>query len=139
MKEQKETEAKEIDYFGHEYEIGQNIQIEGNVMLLIAKFLTEVIQKETDVFASFMYATNSQEIKDDNGSLVRVDADYKAHTKTSFMLTAASDNGAHLGLTTTGVKASQILNGLLHTHAQNIENKVAKKQTEIKDNNVFRA
>lgn len=130
---------EEIDYFNYEYEPGQKIDFDGNVLLLISKFLTEVVQKETSVFAPFSYATNSHEIKDDSGNLVRVEAEYKDHSKTSFMLTATSDNGAQLGLTHLGVKASQILSGLLHTHAVNIENKVAKKQSEIKENNVFRA
>lgn len=130
---------EEIDYFGYEYQLGQEIKFEGNVMLLIAKFLTEVIQKETAVFAPFNYATNTQEIKDDEGNLIRVEADYKDHTKTSFMLTATSDNGAQLGLTHLGVKASQILSGLLGVHAQNIKNKTAKKQSEIKDDQIFKA
>ncbi len=130
---------EEIDYFGHEYQVGQKIEFEGNVMLLIAKFLTEVVQKETAVFAPFSYTINSHEIKNEAGDLVRVDAEYRDHNKISFMLTATSDNGAQLGLTHLGVKASQILSGLLGVHAQNIENKTAKKPTEINEDRVFKA
>lgn len=132
-------EKQEVDYFGYVYDDGQPVQLEGNVLLLIAKFMTEVIQKETEVFAPFTYALNSQEIKDENGNLVRVEAEYKEHSKTSFMLTATSDDGAQLGLTHLGVKASQILSGLLHVHEKNINNKTAKKVEDKKVNDVFKA
>lgn len=132
-------EKQEIDYFGYVYPDGQTIQLEGNILLLISKFLTEVIQKETEVFAPFTYAVNAHEVKNEEGELVRVEAEYKDHSKTSFMLTATSDNGAQLGLTHIGVKASQILSGLLHTHELNIKNKTAIKVEEHETNNIFKA
>src|SRR5690349_17288031 len=103
------SQEQEIDYFGHVYDLGQQVDFDGNVLLMIAKFMTEVIQKETQLFASFVYAEKSDEIKDDDGNLIRVVPHLKEHTKTSFMLTASGDYGAQLGLTSTGVKASQIL------------------------------
>lgn len=130
---------EEIDYFGHVYEDGQKVEIEGNIVLLIANFLTEVIQKETNYFAGFSFASESHEVKDDKGNLVRVDSEWKDHTKESFLLTAASKNGAHLGLTSTGVKASQILSGLLHMHKNNINNNIAKKQEELDTNEAFKS
>lgn len=130
---------EEIDHFGHVYDLGQTIPIDGNVLLLIGKFMTEVIQKETEMFASFSYALSSQEIKDEDGKIIRVESDMRDHNKTSFQLTAASDSGAQLGLTSTGVKASQILSGILHMHEQNIKNKIAKKQEDINAANVFKA
>lgn len=132
-------QQEEVDYFGHEYEVGQNIELEGNVMLLIAKFLTEVIQKETEVFAPFNYAISAQEIKNEDGMVVRVESEFKEHNRTSFMLTATSDNGAQLGISHIGVKASQILSGLLTAHAVNIENKIAKKPSDLQDKDAFKA
>lgn len=130
---------EEIDYFGHVYENGQSVEIEGNVLMLIAQFLTEVIQKETDYFAGFSYASEAHEVKDSEGNLMRVDSEWKDHTKESFLLTAANTNGAKLGLTSTGVKASQILSGILHLHKNNIKNNIAKKQEELNTDAAFKS
>lgn len=132
-------QKEEIDHFGHVYADGQKIDFEGNIMLLIGKFLTEVIQNETGVFAPFTYTVNAQEIKNEDGELIRVEAEHKEHSKTSFMLTATSDDGALLGLSPIGVKASQILSGILHLHEQNIKNNLAKKVEDIITENAFKA
>jgi hypothetical protein len=125
---------EEIDYFGNIYQAGQEIALEGNAILMIAEFLTEVVAKETNLFAPFTYAIKAYEVKGKDGEVVKVDSEYKDHTKDSFMMSAVSENGGQLGLTPTGLKATQILNALLAKHAQNIEKglTVTKQQrTEI--------
>ena len=111
----------EVDYFGNVYNHGQTVEIEGNAILMIAQFLTEVVQKETNFFAPFDYVSKSHEIKDEAGNLIKVASEYKEHTKDSFMMTAADENGAKLGLTSTGVKASQVLSALLAKHKMNMD------------------
>lgn len=132
-------QKEEIDHFSYVYADGQRIELEGNVALLIAKFMTEVIQNETGVFAPFTYTVNANEIRNEDGELIRVEAEHKEHSKTSFMMTATSDDGALLGLSPTGVKASQILSGLLHVHEQNIHNKTARKVEDILAETAFKA
>lgn len=128
-----------IDHFAHVYDLGQKIEVEGNILMLIARFMAEVVQKETAVFASFTYPDKLVEVKDDNGKVIRVDYELKEHTKDSFMLTAANDTGAQLGLTDVGVKASQILSALLYTHEKNIEAGLAKKQEQVDEQSAFKS
>ena len=134
-----QEKQEQVDYFAHQYEADQNVELNGNSMLLIARFLTEVIQKETDVFASFTYPIDIKEVKNDAGDIIRVDYDLKEHNKESFMMTASNDNGAQLGLTSIGVKASQILSALLWTHEQNIKKGLTKVQEELDEDRAFRA
>jgi hypothetical protein len=126
---------EEIDYMSNVYNAGQPFgDIDGNVMLMIMEFLAEVVEKETQYFASLNYATRANEIKDKEGKVIKVDSEWKEHTSESFLMTSADKNGAQLGLTSIGVKSSQILNALLAKHAQNIEKglTVTKQQrTEI--------
>lgn len=126
-----------IDYFAYRYDPAQNIEINGEAVLMISQFLAEVIQKETDVFASFVYAKDVKEIKDVNGKIIKTEYQWVEHNKDSFMMSAVDDNGVQLGLTSIGVKASQILSALLGVHAKNINSGLAKIKTELDDKRVF--
>lgn len=128
---------EEKDPFAYNYAPGQKIEFEGNALLLMSRFLIEVVERETYSFASFVYSDNTKEIKDDNGKVVKVDNNWKEHTQESFMMTAVDDGGSQLGLTSIGLKASQILSALLNTHEKNIEAKIAKKQETIDEARVF--
>lgn len=130
----------DIDYINNIYNAGQSFgHIEGNAMLMIIEFLAEVVEKETSYFASLSYATRSNEIKGKDGKVVKVDSEWKEHTSESFMMTSADKNGAQLGLSSIGVKSSQILNALLAIHAQNIEKGVTVTKKQQNEANVFRA
>lgn len=126
-----------IDYFSYSYEPTQNAEINGNALVMICHFLAEVIQKETEVFASFVYAKDIKEIKDADGKLLKIEYNWQEHNKDSFMMSAVDDGGSQLGLTPTGVKASQILSALLGVHAKNINSGLAKVKTELNDRTVF--
>lgn len=126
-----------IDYFAYRYDPAQNIEINGEAVLMISQFLAEVIQKETEVFSSFVYSKDVKEIKDSSGKIIKVEYDWQEHNKDSFMMSAVDDNGSQLGLTSIGVKASQILSALLGVHAQNINSGLAKVKTELDDKRVF--
>lgn len=130
-------EKEPIDYFGNIYDLGQKIEVDGNGVLLIAKFLTEIIEKETNFFVGFTFPEKVREIKDVDGNLKQVAFDWKEHTKDSFLATAASDDGGQLGLTQIGIKASQILSALLWTHEQNILAGKAKKRETVDEQRAF--
>jgi len=108
-------------------------------MLIISNLLADVVNKETSVFASYQYPTNLVEIKDDNGKLIKVEYELKDHTQESFMMTAVSDNGAFAGLSPLGVKAAQVLNGLIWVHQDNIKKGIAKKQEQIDERRALKS
>ncbi len=128
---------QETNSSSYVYETGQKIEFEGNIMLLIANLLSEVVNNETSMFASHEYPINLVEVKNKDGKVIRVDYELKEHTQESFMMTAANDNGAFVGLTPLGVKAAQILSGLIWTHEQNVEKGIAKKQEILDEQRAF--
>lgn len=135
MKENKE----EINHFDYGYELGKKLDFDANSMMLIAKFLGEVVEKETNVFAGITYPKSVREIKDDNGNIIKVQFDEitEHESPTSFLMTAADSNGGFLGLTSTGVKASQILSAILTWHEENINKGKAIKLKDLNEKRVF--
>ena len=132
------TNIEKINPFEYGYG-GKEVNFDGDVIMLISRFLGEVIEKETDFFAGLSYPSKIKEVKDDSNKIVQVIfEDVKEYeSPESFLMSSIQDNGAVLGLTSTGVKASQILSALLNWHEKNIINGVAKKQENIDEERVF--
>lgn len=121
------------------YDNSVSPKIDGNAILVMISLLAEVVHKETQFFASMVYPKVVNEITKKDGSLDRVDFEWADHTPHSFMMSATNQNGGQIGLTTIGVKASQILNGLLGWHENNIKEGLAKKVTEENDEDAFKS
>lgn len=114
-------------------------QIDGNAVLVMISLLAEVVEKETHLFASTVYPKLVNEIVTKDGVLDRVDYEWSEHTPHSFMMSATNQNGGQIGLTTTGLKASQILNGLLGWHENNINVGLAKLVADDNDEDAFKS
>lgn len=112
--------------------------IDGNAILMMIPFLAEVVHKETQFFASMVYPKVVNEITQKDGSLDRVDYEWADHTPHSFMMSATNKNGGQMGLTPIGVKASQLLNGFIGWHENNIKLGLAKKETKKDDKDAFK-
>lgn len=128
------NKEQEVEYA---YGLNQDININGNAVLAMINFLGEVVEKETSLFSSFVYPSKVEEKKDENGHLYQVSYEWKDHNPDSFMWTAVNENGAQLGLTPIGLKASQILNALVSLHEKNVNAGISKPKTELNDQRVF--
>lgn len=118
---------------------GKEVTFDGDVIMLISRFLGEVIEKETDFFSGLSYHSRIKEVKDDNDKIIQVlfEEIKEYESPESFIMSSIQDNGAVLGLTSTGVKASQILSAILNWHEKNIIKGIAKKQENIDEERVF--
>lgn len=135
----KMEEKEQINPYDYSYDTDQLIGISGNGLLSFMSFLEQVIEKEPKVAALLVYPGQTTEIKDEKGNLLKAEIEWKDHNADSFFFTAAEASGGVPIMTEVAMKASQLLRAFTLIHQENINNKIAKKQTEIKDNNVFRA
>ena len=135
MQEEKEV-ANPFEYI---YDKDQLVGIDGNGILSLMSFLEQVIEKEPKVAALLVYPGQTTEIKDEEGKLVKVEVDWKDHNADSFFFTAADERGGVPIMTELAMKASQLLRAFTLIHQENINRKIAKKQTQRDDEKVFRA
>jgi len=120
-------EQEQINPYQYTYR-GETIGIDGDSLLIFMKVLEQVVNQETKIFANYTYPSKVREVIDDNGNVVRVEfEDIKEHNSISFHLTATSENGGHIGLTSIGLQASQVLSALINLHQSNIKNGLAIK------------
>lgn len=120
MKEEKIT----VDPFSYGYEQDQLTTINANSILNFMAFLEQVIATQPKLGALLQYPGKVDEVKDKDGNLIKVDIDWKDHTKDSFFYTAASESGGVSIMTDISLKAHQLLYGLSQLHQSNINNKI---------------
>jgi hypothetical protein len=128
-----------VNPYEYSYEQDQLISINANAVTVIMQFLQQVIEKEPSVGALRVYPKKVDEIKDEDGNLLKVTIDWAEHTANSFFFTAAEENGAVPITTEISLKANQLLFALTQIHQDNINKGIAKKSEEVNGEGVFKS
>lgn len=130
---------KIVEPMSYTYDQDSVTTINSNAILSIMSFLTQVIEKEPKVGVLLQYPEAVEKVNDDKGGLLQVKIKWENHNANSFFFTGVDEDGAVPMLTDTAFKANQILYSLTKLHEQNINNGIAKLQTEKNAEDVFRA
>jgi hypothetical protein len=130
-------EEKEINTYEYGYNSDQEIQLNAIAVLAMIDLLSEVIETQPRIFASLVYAGNTDEVRDKDGNLVMVNTEWKEHTADSFFMTAVQESGAQPGMTQLALKCEQMRYALQSVHRKNIEQGVARKITELNKEDVL--
>jgi len=127
------TEEKEqMNPYDYAYEKDQVWMIDATACLMMIDFMNEVIESQPNIGALLVYPKTTEEIKDKEGKVVGVNIEWADHNANSFFTTASQENGSVPFMTALAYKAEQIKQSLGLIHAQNIQKGVAKKLTELK-------
>ena len=124
------TETTKVNPYEYVYDNDQVIAINANALLSFMSFCDMVIQREPNIGALLVYPKKTEEVKDDKGTLVKVNIDWAEHTPNSFFLTASEESGGVPILTELALRGNQLLYGLTKIHEENINKGIAKKNEE---------
>jgi len=133
------TEKEIISPYDYTYDQDQLIGINGNGLLSFMSFLEQVIEKEPKFAALKVYPSETAEIRDESGNLLKVEVNWQDHNADSFFFTAADEKGGVPIATEIALKAQQLLRAFTLLHQDNINNHIATKVETKNDENVFKA
>lgn len=118
---------EKVNPYDYTYEDADVTAINSNALLSIMSFLEMVIDREPGIGALLVYPKKVNELKGEDGELLKVYIEWEEHSPNSFFFTASDNDGGVPMMTELALRANQLLYGLTKIHEDNINRGAAKK------------